>query len=215
MRKLVFAILLSGFMTERAVPSASELTSRHFTASGVIVDVHEFFTAARGKKDRPHEVANQSVAGKALVTEDGVFAFLETPENESALAETVHGSVVKVQGKLLVEGALLHIDKLEPMTTVPLIDFGLFRRDAGKEVELSGVNKCQCGLNVADLPHSCKLGHLHHLEATDGHIYNYLQIDRGQDVFLGKDSHFAEVAVTARLLPGNYLVVSSVKKIAQ
>jgi len=56
---------------------------------------------------------------------------------------------------------------------------------------------------------------LEKFDEEDGHIYNYLQIDRGQDVFLGKDSHFAEVAVTARLLPGNYLVVSSVKKIAQ
>ena len=212
MPNLVFALFLAAIATDTAEPSAGKLTSRSFSESGVIVDVHQFFSAATGKIERkPDDVVHGSVAGKALVTEHGVFAFLETPENELALAETVNGSVVNVEGKLLVEGALLHIDKLERTTTVPLIDFGRFREDVGKEVSLSGVNKCQCGLDVADLPHSCKLGHLHHLEATDGNIYNYLQFDRGQDVFLGKESHFKEVDVKARKLPGNYLIVSSVE----
>lgn len=60
---------------------------------------------------------------------------------------------------------------------MPLIDFGRLRSDPGRQVTLEGVNKYQCGLAVADLSHSCKLGHLHHLEADDGKIYHYLQTE--------------------------------------
>lgn len=118
--------------------------------------------------------------------------------------------MVHVRGKLLERGALLHVDNLQKITTVPLIDFARFRNDPGREVTLKGVNKCQCGLAVADLPHSCELGHLHHLEADDGKIYHYLQFASGKDTFLGKDSHFQPVEVTARVLPGQYLLVERV-----
>jgi hypothetical protein len=52
--------------------------------------------------------------------------------------------------------------------------------------------------------------HLHHLEAADGRIYHYLQFASGKDTFLGKDSHFQAVEVTARVLPGQYLLVERV-----
>ncbi len=178
-----------------------------FNERGVIVDVHSFFTAV-DQSASDLVVAHVSVAGKALVTEDGVFGFLETPENEKVLANMSNGSVVQVKGKLLREGALLHIDALESKTQVPLIDFARYRTDSGQEVELEGANRCQCRLDVGDLSHSCKLGHLHHLQTADGQIYHYLQFAGGQDFFLGKEFHNEPVSVKARLLPGHYLLVS-------
>ncbi len=66
---------------------------------------------------------------------------------------------------------------------------------------LKGTNKCQCGLDVADLPHSCTLGHLHHLEADDGKTYHYLQFAQGKDTFLGHDTHFKNLEVKGRIFP--------------
>ena len=184
--------------------------SAPFQGHGVIVDINSFFTAA-SESGAPAELqAEQEIAGRALVTEEGVYAFLETPENASALKETGPGSVVRVWGRLLERGALVHADSLKPVTTVPLIDFSAFRNDPGEQVTLAGVNKCQCGLDVADLPHSCQLGHLHHLETGDGRIYHYLQFGSGNEAFLGSGSHFRPVEVTGRLLPGQYLLVQEV-----
>ncbi len=184
--------------------------SAPFQGHGVIVDINSFFTAA-SESGAPAELqAEQEIAGRALVTEEGVYAFLETPENASALKETGPGSVVRVWGRLLERGALVHADSLKPVTTVPLIDFSAFRNDPGEQVTLAGVNKCQCGLDVVDLPHSCQLGHLHHLETGDGRIYHYLQFGSGNEAFLGSGSHFRPVEVTGRLLPGQYLLVQEV-----
>jgi hypothetical protein len=188
--------------------AAGTKATEPFDQHGVIVDIHQFFTAATAGADLP-QVEHATVAGQALVTEAGVFAFLETPHNDSLLAGTGHGTVVRVTGTLLPDGALLHLASVTKQTTVPLIDFASLRGGAGLPAELEGVNKCQCGLDVGALPHSCQLGHLHHLEATDGRIYHYLQFARGQDFFLGKGSHFKAVRVKARVLPGNYLVVES------
>lgn len=186
---------------KQAEPSAP------FEGHGVIVDINRFFAAASESGAPADLQAEQEVAGRALVTEEGVFAFLETPENAGALEETEPGSVVRVWGRLLERGALVHADSLQLATMVPLIDFAAFRNDPGQQVTLAGVNKCQCGLDVADLPHSCKLGHLHHLETGDGRIYHYLQFGSGNDAFLGSGSHFRPVEVTGRLLPGQYLLV--------
>ena len=71
-----------------------------------------------------------------------------------SLQQTEPGSVVHVRGKLLERGALLHVDNLQKITTVPLIDFARFRNDPGREVTLKGVNKCQCGLAVGALTRS-------------------------------------------------------------
>ena len=206
-----FILIVAVLALVNAAPAAetSGRSSVSFDERGVIVDIHTFFRVATRDRETMPVVAHGSVAGKALVTEDGVYGFLETPENEKLLAAADYGSVVQAKGKLLREGALLHLVSLELKTQVPLIDFARFRDDEGLEVELAGVNKCQCGLDVGDLPHSCKLGHLHHLEAGDGRLYHYLQFARGKDFFLGTDSHFKPVAVKARLLPGNYLLVSA------
>ncbi len=202
------AMLASSIGTPHAGGASA---SASFDQSGVIIDVHTFFTAAIQETDKSGvEAVRDTVAGRALVTEEGVYAFLETPENQEHLRETEPGSVVRIKGRLLEKGALLHIDKLEKINKVALIDFARFRNDRGKEATLKGTNKCQCGLDVGDLPHSCKLGHLHHLEAMDGKIYHYLQFAEGKDAFLGSGSHFKSVEVKARVLPGNFLLVQEV-----
>ncbi len=180
-------------------------TIERFSQRGVIVDPRTFFTAAGTAE------AGAQPGSRALVTEVGVYAFMETPENEERLKGTEPGSVVRVAGRLLKEGALVYIDTLELQTTVPFIDFARFRGDGGEPVSLKGVNKCQCGLEVGELPRSCALGHLHHLEGADGAIYHYLRHPQGEQLFLGQGYHFESVAVRALLLPGNYLLVQDAK----
>jgi len=87
------------------------------------------------------------------------------------------------------------------------VDLARYEDEEGKAVTLRGANKCQCGLNVAELPHSCTLGHLHHLEADDAQIYNYLQYGDGKAAFLGEGTHFKNVELKARLFPGHFLLV--------
>ena len=99
---------------------------------------------------------------------------------------------------------LLHIESLTKAKGDPGVDLSRYEDEEGKEVTLRGANKCQCGLNVADLPHSCTLGHLHHLEADDGKIYNYLQYGDGKAAFLGDGTHFRNVEVKARVFPGQF-----------
>ncbi len=103
--------------------------------------------------------------------------------------------------------ALLHIDALSKAKGDAGVDLARYEDEEGKAVNLRGTNKCQCGLNVAELPHSCTLGHLHHLEADDGQIYNYLQYGDGKAAFLGEGTHFKNVELKARLFPGHFLLV--------
>ena len=209
MRKATEIVI--GVAVATAAWGAADTTesSAPFEARGVIVDVHTFFHPVSAGRDAAIDAAQADVAGRALVTESGLFAFLETPLNAERLKGTEPGSVVHVRGKLLETGALLHLDQLELVTTVPLIDFARFRNDPGREVVLKGVNKCQCGLSVGDLPHSCELGHLHHLEAEDGKIYHYLQFSKGKEAFLGHGSHFKSIEVSARVFPGQFLLVQN------
>ncbi len=72
---------------------------------------------------------------------------------------------------------------------------------------LRGAQQVPVRLNVSDLPHSCTLGHLHHLEADDGKIYHYLQYGEGKAAFLGDGTHFKNVEVKARVFPGQFLLV--------
>ena len=153
-----------------------------------------------------------TMAARAFVTGgDRVFAFLETPENKEVLTQIEPGAVVRIEGRLLTSGRLLQIDAWERSEEGPAVGFEELRKVRGKEVVLKGVNKCQCGLDVGDLKHSCTLGHLHHLEAEGGQLYHYLQSAEGQGLFLGKGSHFKKVEVNALLLPGNFLVVEGAK----
>ncbi len=182
-----------------------------FEADGIVADVLELFPWAlkdNKKADRARaQTTLKDVAARALVTKDGVYAFLETPENKRALKDVKPGTAVSIKGRLLAAGALLHIDALSKAKGDTGVDLARYEDEEGKAVTLRGANKCQCGLNVADLPHSCTLGHLHHLEADDGQIYNYLQYGDGKAAFLGDGTHFKNVELKARLFPGHFLLV--------
>lgn len=190
--------------------AAGTSVSEPFDQSGVIVDVHTFFKAT--PEQEKTETPQATPADRALATAEGLYAFLETPENQKWLTGTEPGAVVRVKGKLLKKGALLHIDALESTSKISLdLDLAGLRNDPGKKITLKGTNKCQCGLDVADLPHSCALGHLHHLEAEDGLTYNYLQLAQGRETFLGQGSHFKPVEVQGKVFPGHFLLVDKVE----
>jgi hypothetical protein len=182
-----------------------------FEADGVVADVMALFPCAvkdEKKTDQARAKATlKEVAARALVTKDGVYAFLETPENQRFLKDVKPGTAVSVKGRLLVAGSLLHIDSLAKAKGDTGIDLDRYKTEEGKEVTLSGANKCQCGLNVADLPHSCTLGHLHHLEADDGKVYHYLQFGDGRAAFHGNGTHFKNIEVKGRVFPGQFLLV--------
>jgi hypothetical protein len=182
-----------------------------FEADGVVADVIELFPCAIKDVKKAGRARAQTtlkdVAARALVTKDGVYAFLETPENKRALKGVQPGTAVSIKGRLLASGALLHIDSLARAKADPGVDLARYEGDDGKKVTLRGANKCQCGLNVAGLPHACTLGHLHHLEADDGKIYNDLQYGDGKAAFLGDGTHFKNVEVKGRMFPGQFLLV--------
>lgn len=211
-RDLAVLALVLSLHSARA---ADEPPVTTFEANGVVADVQELFpiAAKEGKKvDKSRAKATlKEVAGRALVTPKGVYAFLETPENQRALKDIKPGTAVSVKGRLLTAGALLHIDSLATTKADPGVDLSKYAEEKGEEVTLRGANKCQCGLNVADLPHSCTLGHLHHLEAQDGKLYHYLQFGDGKEAFLGNGSHFRNVEVKARVFPGQFLLVEKGK----
>ena len=181
-----------------------------FEQDGVIVAVHSFYkaTEAARKKQEAFKPAGPGMADFALLTAKGAFAFLETPQNQKLLAEIKPPQAVKVKGKVLPSGKLLHVDKLSKLDKTPEgVDLAKLSKAEPKPVALEGTNKCQCGLKVGELPHSCKLGHLHHLETADGTIYNYLQFGPGKRLFLGKGAHFKKTHVKGQLLPGHFVLV--------
>ncbi len=208
-RGILVGLMLPLTAANAATNDAGNSVSTDFAEGGVIVDMEVFFHGAanEGTVDQ-----KQGIAGRALATSSGLYSFLETPENDEKLRNLQAGSVVQVTGKLLERGALLHIAELKRSDTISLdLDLAGLRADPGLQITLAGTNKCQCGLDVADLPHSCKLGHLHHLEAKDGNLYHYLPDPQGIALFLGQGSHFKEVSVEGRLFPGNYIKVVTAK----
>jgi hypothetical protein len=212
MKRLVSGVtVLTLFLSFAAARAADGPPVRPFEADGVVADVLQLFPHAikdNKQADRARaQTTLKEVAARALVTKDGVYAFLETPENRRALKGVQPGAAVRIKGRLLASGALLHIDALAKEKGDPGVDVARYKEEKGKEVTLRGANKCQCGLNVADLPHSCSLGHLHHLEANDGKIYNYLQYGDGKAAFLGEGTHFKNVELKARVFPGQFLLV--------
>lgn len=181
-----------------------------FDRDGVIVAVHSFYkaTEAACKKQQGFKPSGPGVADFALLTADGAFAFLETPQNQKLLAEVKPPQAVRVKGKMLPSGKLLHVDSVEKLEKTPEgVDLDRLSKVEPKPVTLDGTNKCQCGLRVGELPHSCKLGHLHHLETADGTIYHYLQFGSAKRLFVGKGAHFKKVHVKGQLLPGHFLLV--------
>ena len=211
MRLFSGSIVLTLVLSPNAARAADGPAVEPFEADGVVADVQELFPVAamEGKKadrGRPRTTLKE-VAARALVTEGGVYAFLESPENQRALKGIKSGTSVRIKGRLLKAGALLHIDSLTASKTGTNVDLARYVKEKGQEVTLRGANKCQCGLSVGEIPHSCTLGHLHHLEADNGKIYQYLQYGDGTSAFLGKGTHFKNVEMKARVFPGQFLLV--------
>ena len=182
-----------------------------FEADGVVVDVLELFPCAikdEKKADRagPRRPSRRSPPAP-WSPRTASMRSSKPPRTSELLKDVKPGTAVSIKGRLLASGSLLHIDSLAKAKGDPGVNLSRYEDEEGKEVTLRGANKCQCGLNVADLPHSCTLGHLHHLEADDGKIYHYLQYGDGKAAFLGDGTHFKNVEVKARVFPGQFLLV--------
>lgn len=207
-RRIIWIALVAAGTLVAAPPVDN--TTLEFHEKGVIVDIQNFFDIAKDQAESYKSLG----AGKgelALATHSGIYAFLETPSNDGYLSSLNAGDIVELTGRLLVKGALLHIENVEKLSGDLSINLEGYRSAGGKTISLSGYNLCQCGLDVGELPHSCRLGHLHHLQANDGKIYHYLQYGEAQQAYLGINSHFRPVTVEGRVLPGQYLLVDSVK----
>ncbi len=115
-----------------------------FEADGVVADVLELFPCAlkdSKKADRARaKTTLKDVAARALVTKDGVYAFLETPENKRALKDVKPGTAVRIKGRLLAAGALLHIDALSKAKGDPGVDLARYEDEDGEAVTLRGAN---------------------------------------------------------------------------
>ncbi len=206
---IVVCVVLCFALVAVAAGAPAEKGVALFEKKGMLVDVQKFFDAAKDAPRPEGAVAADGASGLALVTDEGVYAFLETPSNADLLKPLPAGTLVAVTGKLLKQGRLLHIEKIEAVKEAAGLDVAKAARDPGQAVTLAGRNLCQCGLAVESLPKTCKLGHLHHLQTADGVIYHYLQTQTAQRLFLGKGSHFKNIEVKAKVLPGQYLLVES------
>lgn len=217
----VLLVLIAGCGQEAAKPQAAAsppLTAtapaepqadvESFAADGVIVAVHEFFDITKDAGDV--DLVAATVTDKALVTADGMYAFIETPENEQQLADIAGSTAVRVEGMVHHPGRLLHVDSITTLDAAPAINLTTYAAATGRRMTLTGKNKCQCGIKISELHTSCKLGHLHHLEAADGKLYHYLQFDQGNALFQGQGTHFKDVTIDGVVLPGQWVLVRDV-----
>jgi hypothetical protein len=201
--------------TAWAAPKMETSETRSFQQSGQLLSLDELFKAL---ENSAFETSRRSTSlGVVLVTGTGVYSFLETPENEKHLEGVRTGSFVEIAGELLISGRLLQIEHLNRLTEKqhPQIDLKRPHQEEGQAVRLVGKNLCQCGLQVGSLAHSCKLGHLHHLQTVEGKIYHYLPGGDGSALFLGGPNHFKTVEVTGQELPGQYLLVTSSRRLEE
>lgn len=193
--------------TQAPAPADPEIVP--LQAAGLLVAPHRFFRAVGA--DAEVEIAFASVADRALVTTAGVYAFVDSPENQKLLQDLPADTAVRIEAVAHTPSRLLHIERIEALAQTPAdLDVDAVAGAAGRKVTLTGTNKCACGIKIAPLHTSCQLGHLHHLEADDGRIYHYLQFADGQDAYLGRGTHFKKLTVEAVELPGQFLLVERV-----
>jgi hypothetical protein len=183
---------------------------KEFSAKGVLVDVQTLFTKAKDAKETKVAVDASKLLTSyvVLVNAKGVYSFLEREENEKFLKDAKIGDFVEIKGKVLETGFLVEIESLNVLKEKSDVDLKPYQEEAGKAISLDGTNKCQCGLKVGDLKHSCKLGHLHHLQTEDGKIYHYLEPDKSKDMKL----HFKKMKVEVLLFSGNYIKIKEEAK---
>ncbi len=185
-----------------------------YTGQGYLVVAHSFFdvTVPALTADKNFQPPREPLADRLFVTADGVYAFVESPANKKLLDGIKPDAALSVKGKLLSNGSLLLLDEAVVLKDAVNIDQKKFRADAGKPVALDGYSRCQCALDLAGLPTSCALGHLHHLQLADGSLYTYLPIGDGAAALAGKPAHNSKLHVEALLLPGRQLLVRSVER---
>lgn len=148
---------------------------------------------------------------RAFVTADGVYAFLETPGNFAHLAQVKGEQSLLIKGKLLARGRLVHIESTQPVEGKVPFDMTKYYAYDGQVTTMTGVNKCMCGIKIARMHPSCELGHLHHLVASDGKIYHYVQLADGADAAATMKYHSMPVSVTGRILPGQFISVETIE----
>ena len=206
-------LLLMTIAHTQANQAKAKPAVRNVTLKGTIVDVHNFFELATKREGYVPGDADVC-SSRAFVAKSAMYAFLETPGNAEKLESVELDSDVILKGKLLTSGALLHIESISPSPRPLNIRTARFQKHAGTAVRLSGRNLCQCALKLYKIPHSCALGHRHHLQFSgkETRIYHYLPTSAGRALFLGKDSHGKTVNVEAIILPGQFVLVKSVEK---
>jgi hypothetical protein len=196
-----------------SVPKMETSEIESFRQRGQLLSLDKLFQAVRSSTVETTQKI--SSLGVVLVTETGVYSFLETPENEKHLEGVTPDTFVEITGRLLISGQLLQIQRLNRVTEEnrPQINLQMLREKKGQPVKLVGKNLCQCGLAVGSLAHSCQLGHLHHLQTSEGKIYHYLPGGDGSALFLGGPNHFKTVEITGQEFPGHYLLVTSSRRL--
>lgn len=203
--KLFFCLLGSILMSLSIF--GDEAMTKGFVVKGVLTDVQKLFKKAQTSDSNSAVAISSAKKFKTsnMVITDGValYSFLENEGNESALEKFKVGDVVEIKGNLLIAGNLIDIESIEVLKDKLEIDLKKISEEEGKSITLDGVNKCQCGLKVGELKHSCKLGHLHHLQTEDGKIYHYLAPEKSKDMSL----HFKKLKVDALLFPGNFIFI--------
>lgn len=178
-----------------------------FNETGYLIDVQTFFDALKPDKKAIKASDRHRSAYLVFVNKKGTYSFLETPENNSLLEIFESGALVDIKGKELKTGSLIEIEKINVSDKTIKFNLENYKKyTQGKKTTLTGVNKCQCSLNVSTFKHSCKLGHLHHLVLADQSIYHYIQPKTSANMkFHGK-----KVEVEGLLLPGNYISVTKI-----
>jgi|GEM_PF-811285 len=210
---ILFCLVAVTYAEKRADnPDKAKLVA-DYESVGIVVVRHSFFNAAKDAlaAEKDYKAPKEILADRLLITKDGVMSFLEAPQNKKLLEKIEPGSAVKVKGKIYRPGSLLLLDEATAQTEKPDIDTTRFSNAAGAKTSFAGANQCQCALDLAGLPTSCKLGHLHHLKVGEV-LYHYLPIGTGAKALMGEKSHNTNVTVEALVLPGNQLLVTSIKK---
>ncbi|PCJ60925.1 MAG: hypothetical protein COA79_07655 [Planctomycetota bacterium] len=173
-----------------------------FSENGVLVNIKKFYVEVKSldvKTDKKKSLSSYV----AFICKKGVYSFLETKENDKFLETVTLGQTVELKGKVLISGNLVEIGSLSKTDKKIDIDMKKLKKTQGKSIRLKGVNKCQCGLKVSTLSHSCKLGHLHHIQTTEGSIYHYLEAGKSSNMKM----HFKKIDTNAEVYPGNFITI--------
>jgi hypothetical protein len=97
--------VLTVLVSSNVARAADGPAVKPFEADGIVADVLQLFPCAI-KDDKNADQARakatlKEVAARALVTKDGVYAFLESPENQRILKDVKPGTAVSVKGRML------------------------------------------------------------------------------------------------------------------